>query len=102
MFKKTLLKSGTARFIKQYSTTRFGGMPKQLFQQIVENLSPYIREVLTVKIQTIENSQLILTMAPKMIHTDDFLHNGLIASLIDHCGGFCAWTGKSHSIFLAL
>ena len=74
----------------------FGGYDRETFIAICERVSPFIRNVLKPKVIAVGKGTLTLELPPN----EDFVgnptvpcyHGGVAASIIDHSGGFCAWT----------
>jgi uncharacterized protein (TIGR00369 family) len=74
----------------------YGGMPEDIFRYVAEILSPFARDFLSPKISHIGDGE--ITMVAK--YRNEFignimmpcLHGGIAASVMDHVGGFCAWT----------
>ena len=74
----------------------YGGLTKQEYYILAEKLAPFIHNFLQPKINHVERGKLVL----KLPFKPDFvgnpaipcLHGGITAAIIDHCGGFCAWT----------
>lgn len=69
---------------------------KESFCDMITNLTPYGRSILGVQVETVEPGKLTLRMPFKSIFTGNpmtpCLHGGVTAALLDHCGGFCAWS----------
>jgi acyl-coenzyme A thioesterase PaaI-like protein len=67
---------------------------------MVEDISPFIKDVLKLKLHSLEHESLSIKMKlkPKFwlrkVHTEQVsqTHSGLLAAIIDHAGGLCAWT----------
>ena len=74
----------------------FGGYDRETFIAICEGVSPFISKILKPKVTAVGQGTLTLELPPNK----DFIgnptvpcyHGGVAAAIIDHSGGFCAWT----------
>lgn len=72
------------------------GAPRDKFIKMCEKLSPFCREVLGIKVMDVSHGKISLMIPFK----NDFvgnplskvLHGGVTAALLDHAGGFAAWS----------
>lgn len=92
---KTLLQSYHDEF-HATDTGVYGGMPKEKFIEFVENITPFGKNILNVKVEKVKTGELIIKV-PFQNHlvgnpAIPSLHGGVLAAAIDHTGGFCAWT----------
>lgn len=86
--------------------TRPGGVHKKFFLFLTEDVSPFIRNK-KVKVTKMANNQFTVSLPykpsfhslpstvakPKNISSKEYYyHTGVLATLIDHAGGFGAWT----------
>lgn len=73
----------------------FGGIPYQYFSYIAENLSPYMSKVFMPKIVKATKSELQIELPYNYLLLGNpavpCLHGGVVATMMDHTGGFCAW-----------
>lgn len=79
----------------------YGGMNEETFRIFFEKMCPFTRGVLKVQLLTIEPGKLTINLpfdksfvGNKLIPC---LHGGVTASLIDHAGGFAAWSSLKSS-----
>lgn len=74
----------------------YGGMPEDIFIYIAESLSPFVRDFLSPKITHIGDGEMTMVAKYRNEFTGNImipcLHGGIAASVMDHVGGFCAWT----------
>ena len=84
---------------KYFSTTAdetFGGYDKSTFCNITESVAPFVRNFLKVKVTELSKGRMVmeLPLNPDFVGNPIIpcLHGGIAAALIDHCGGFCAWS----------
>ena len=86
------------------TTVLFGGHEEKTFRYLVEKVAPFTHNFLQPQIMDLKRGKLSLLLPFK----SDFignpampcLHGGVTASLIDHCGGFCAWSTLENPKFL--
>lgn len=72
------------------------GMSPLFYAYLCENVSTYVRNVLSIKVQSVSKGRLSTTVAFNSSFigntTPAVIHGGVTASIIDHVGGFGAWT----------
>lgn len=103
---KTLMKQISFRCLSNNSKISekvrlFGGIREPEFRYLTESISPYVSEFLGGKIESIEKG----AVSMKLPFRKEFvgnpmlpcLHGGVTASIIDHVGGFCAWSSLTDS-----
>lgn len=79
---------------------RVGNVSGAMFRHMVEDGAAFARVVLQVKLHTVSDTTLSVRMdLPSKFwlarsHSQELLQNhcGVLAAVIDHTGGFCAWT----------
>lgn len=84
------------RLLSSSPVELFGGYDAATFTNIVEKVAPFTRNFLKVKVVQLGRG----TLTMELPLNEDFvgnphipcLHGGVAAAVIDHCGGFCAWT----------
>ena len=87
-----------AHYIRRMSSSsiQYGGMDEVHFRRVVEEGAPWIKNVMCVKVDTLSKGKLTLVLPFKSEYMGNVLvpcqHGGVVASLLDHTGGFCAWT----------
>ena len=76
--------------------SNYGGYDKDNFISICEDVAPFISNFLKVKVTKLSTGKLTLELPlnPDFVGNPVLpcLHGGVTASVIDHCGGFCAWS----------
>jgi acyl-coenzyme A thioesterase PaaI-like protein len=89
------------------TVTKPGGLPKKFFLFLTERVSPFIRNK-NVKITKMTNNQFTVSLPykssfcgrlltsfntePKVSKKEFNYHTGVLATMIDHAGGFGAWS----------
>jgi uncharacterized protein (TIGR00369 family) len=77
-------------------TQKLAGMEPKLFYFMCEASGFYMRNILHLRIRHITPGSLTIELPPDDRFAGDsdgnMLHSGLTASVIDHAGGFCAWS----------
>ena len=88
-------------YMRQTSTTAtgveiLGGHSKATFIDITEKISPFVKDVLGLKVLELRPGYLKMTMEMKPIFVGNpkskVLHGGVLAAALDHVGGFAAWS----------
>lgn len=72
------------------------GREKKHFKYICENIAPFIKDVIELKTDHLTAGVLKMSTKSNQKFSGNHLgiiHPGVIATVIDHCGGFCAWSG---------
>lgn len=81
----------------EHATTpeKFGGMDKDIFLYLVQNAAPFIHKVFKPTVERMTNQELELLLPYNKSLTGNVavpcLHGGVVATMIDHTGGFCCW-----------
>lgn len=86
--------AGTRRYHVQAS--KFGGVDSETFKRLTVSLTPLIRDFYKPFVTSLEVGRLSMSLPFRQ----DFignpappcLHGGVVATLFDHVGGFCAWS----------
>jgi acyl-coenzyme A thioesterase PaaI-like protein len=77
-------------------STDVGGVSRNFFAYMCERASPYIAEILRVKMVAVSKGNLTISAAyQSSLSGNDHpecMHGGVIASMIDHAGGFACWS----------
>ena len=73
-----------------------GGRPRDFFISIAESVSPFVKEVLGLKMVKAEpgNIEMEMALKPQFIGNpfSAALHGGVAAAAADHVAGFAAWS----------
>ena len=73
----------------------FGGMSIEHFKQVAESACPFMN-IMKPRVESIRQGSLTMAVefTPVLVgHVrNKVLHGGVVATLIDHCSGFCGWT----------
>jgi uncharacterized protein (TIGR00369 family) len=82
---------------RKLTTTRaIAGLPEHDFRLLCESLSPYIGDIMKLKVTELEIGKLTMHWPYRKEFIGNpivpCLHGGVTASIIDHVGGFCAWS----------
>jgi uncharacterized protein (TIGR00369 family) len=77
-------------------SSQVGGMAPEFFAYLCEKISTYVRDVLEVQVMSVSRGKLTASIKfkPSFIGNPEpaVIHGGVTASIIDHIGGFGAWT----------
>jgi uncharacterized protein (TIGR00369 family) len=72
-----------------------GGISKSFFYHICEDSSPFTK-LLNMKIKQAYRGAIVMSLDFEELLSGNphpqSIHGGVTAALIDHAGGFCAWT----------
>ena len=78
------------------TTSEIGGRKRELFLSIAESYSPFIKETMGLKTVKLVPGFLHMEMElkPHMVGNpmNGALHGGVAATVLDHVGGFAAWS----------
>jgi acyl-coenzyme A thioesterase PaaI-like protein len=78
-----------------YDLNTFGGMERDLFVKFVEQSGPYVRKVLAPRVEQLSRTSMVLSVPYHDILVGNFsapcLNSGVVSSIIDHAGLYCAW-----------
>jgi acyl-coenzyme A thioesterase PaaI-like protein len=73
----------------------FGGVKLQHFVYLVEHISPYMTKVFQPKVVKVTKSEVLIELPYSHLFLGNpavpALHGGVIATMMDHAGGFVAW-----------
>ena len=73
-----------------------GGRQRDTFVKMCEEVSPFVKEVLGLKVVNLTPGALEMQFSMKPHHLGNpfsqVLHGGVTASVLDHVGGFAAWS----------
>lgn len=74
----------------------FGGMSQQTFTKLVEEMCPFVKNIMPLEVLNIAKGKLTVKLPFKPDYIGNALvpamHGGVAASIIDHVGGFAAWS----------
>ena len=77
-----------------------GGMSLDNFIYLTEKLSPFMKSTFDIKVTSVKkgNLQFIMPYRKHLIGNPMTFafHGGVTATLLDHAGGFCAWSSLSN------
>lgn len=87
------------RVKRNFSTTpetELGGMSREMFFFVTEKFCPFVKEVFGPSIEHAKVGELTMKLPFKKIlignPVNRCYHGGVVATMLDHVGGFCAWT----------
>lgn len=74
---------------------KFGGVERPYFIHLIEKTAPFITNLFSPQVQKLSKNELHIRLpANKELIGNPILncyHGGVTATMLDHCGGFCAW-----------
>jgi uncharacterized protein (TIGR00369 family) len=74
---------------------RYGGMSREVFTHLVEEMAPFMRRVFKIKLHSLSSQQMHIILPYNRTLVGNIavpcLHGGAVASVIDHVGGFASW-----------
>jgi acyl-coenzyme A thioesterase PaaI-like protein len=76
-------------------TSTTGGVSTNFFNFMSEDASIFIQDIICLKTENISIGKMSMSMKlkPQLSgHVNGSIHGGILATIIDHVGGFCAWT----------
>ncbi len=82
-------------------TTKYGGLKKESFCALTESMTPLIAEFFKPKAGKLEVGQFSMSLPFRKEFIGNPLipcqHGGVVATMTDHVGGFCAWSALDSS-----
>lgn len=88
--------SVTRRSFSSTGKPNLGGMSSKLFYMVCETFSPFINQVFEPVVEVAKPGELSMKLAFKSVlignPANRCYHGGVVATMIDHVGGFCAWS----------
>jgi uncharacterized protein (TIGR00369 family) len=96
VFRRECLRVSSQRQQRLISRQSIGGVSSNFFAYMCQDASLVCREILGVKIHEMEKGRVLLGIKYNS-HlsgnpSPESMHGGVIAALIDHAGGFSAWS----------
>jgi uncharacterized protein (TIGR00369 family) len=83
----------------KFSVTKaktFGGLDKDVFCELLTVMTPLNRDFYKAVVTSLDTNELVVSLPfrKEFIGNPQIpsLHNGVVATLIDHVAGFCAWS----------
>ena len=74
---------------------RFGGMDRDIFKYMVEEMAPFMKRVFKIQLKSVTHNELHVSLPYSRTLVGNIavpcLHGGVVASVIDHVGGFASW-----------
>lgn len=96
-----IMKTYTYIIKRSLSSRRIAGLPEADFRQLCESMSPYIEKIIQLKIVDLDTGKLVMHWPYRKEFIGNpiipCLHGGVAASIIDHVGGFCAWSSLTEA-----
>jgi len=74
---------------------KYGGVDRKMFVHLIEKTAPFVAKFFQPQVQKITATELHVRLpANKDLIGNPAVpcyHGGVVATMLDHCGGFCAW-----------
>lgn len=98
-FKNCLVHGHKTKFCKFSSSVnkeQFGGLENDVFCKLATAMTPLIRDFYRATVTKLETNKLTMSLPYRSEFIGNpqipCLHGGVVATLIDHVAGFCAWS----------